>query len=119
MKNIEENRYIINNILTRLIRALNEEQFLNALEVLSRDGLLSLNQYNQLKLSGHSIGISNIANIIKSTKLGRGLRFLPRLNRDLKQTLNDIAAESNESTCFVLKKELLAIIDELLYRKCI
>ena len=33
--------------------------------------------------------------------------------------LNDIAAESNESTCFVLKKELLAIINELLYRKCI
>ena len=80
---------------------------------------MSRDQYDQLKSSGHSIGISNIANIINSTKLGRGLRFLPRLNRDLKQTLNDIAAESNESTCFVLKKELLAIIDELLYRKCI
>ena len=80
---------------------------------------MSLNQYNELKSSGHIIGISNIANIIKSTKLGRGLRFLPRPSRDLKQTLKDIADESNKSTCFVLKKELLAIIDELLYRKCI
>ena len=119
LKNIDENRYRVENILTRLNRALNEEQFLNALEALSREGLLSLNQYNQLKSSGHIIGISNIANIIKSTKLGRGIQFLPRLSRDLKQTLKDIAGESTKSTCFVLKKELFAIIDELLYRKCI
>ena len=52
-----------------------------------------------------------LKNIIKSSKLGRGLRFLPRLSRDLKQTLKDTTGESNESTCFVLKKELLAIID--------
>ena len=118
-KNVDENRYRVKNILTRLNRASNEEQFLDALQALSKEGLLSRNQYDQLKLSGHSIGISNIANIIKSTKLGRGIPFLPRLSRDLKQTLKDIAGESKESTCFVLKKELLAIIDELLYRKCI
>ena len=95
MKNIDENRYRVNNILTRLNRALNEEQFLNALDTLSREDLLSRNQYDQLKSSGHSIGISNIANIIKSTKLGRGLQFLPRLNRYLRLTLKDIASESN------------------------
>ena len=119
LNDIDENRYRVENILTRLNRALNEQQFLDSLNALSREGLLSRDQYDQLKSSGHSIGISNIANIIKSTKLGRGIRFLPRLSRDLKQTLIDIAGESNKSTCFVLKKELLAIIDELLYRKCI
>ena len=119
LKTVDENRYRVENILTRLNRALNEEQFLDALQALSREDLLSRDQYDQLKSKGHSIGISNIANIIKSTKLGRGIRFLPRLSRDLKQTLRDIAGESNKSTCFVLKKEFLAIIDELLYRKCI
>ena len=68
MKNIDENRYRVNNILTRLNRALDEEQFLNALDTLSREDLLSRNQYDQLKSSGHNIVISNIANIIKSTK---------------------------------------------------
>ena len=80
---------------------------------------MSRDQHEKLKSSGHSIGISNIANIIKSTKLGRGLRFLPRLSSDLKQSLKDIADESNNNSCFILKKELRAIIDELLYRKCI
>ena len=119
LKTIDENRYRVENILTRLNRALNEEQFLDQLKALSREGLLSSDQHDKLKSSGHSIGISNIANIIKSTKFGRGLRFLPRLSSDLKQSLKDIADESNNNPCFVLKKELLAIIDELLYRKCI
>ena len=119
LKNIDENRYRVENILTRLNRALNEEQFLDSLKALSRESLLSRDQYDQLKSSGHSIGISNIANIIKSTKIGRGLRFLPRLSKDLKQTLNIIADESNNSSCFILKKELLAITEELLYRKSI
>ena len=104
LKNIDENRYRVENILTRLNRALNEEQFLNALEALSREGLLSLNQYNQLKSSGHIIGISNIANIIKSTKLGLGLRFSHRVSKDLKQSLSDIANESDKSTCLYLRK---------------
>ena len=89
------------------------------LDASSREDLFSLDQYDQLKSRGNNIGISNIANIIKSTKLGRGLRFLPRLSKDLEQTLKDIAHEPNKSTCFVFEKELLAIIDELLYRKCI
>ena len=37
----------------------------------------------------------------------------------MKQSLKDIADESNDNSCFILKKELLAIIDELLYQKCI
>ena len=111
LKNVDENRYRVKDILTRLNRASNEEHFLNVLETLSREGLLSRDQYDKLK-SREKIGISNIANIIKSTKIGRGLRFLPRLSKDLKRTLNNIADESNNSSCFVLKEELLAIIDE-------
>ena len=102
LKNVDENRYRVKDILTRLNRASNEEHFLNVLETLSREGLLSRDQYDKLK-SREKIGISNIANIIKSTKIGRGLRFLPRLSKDLKQTLNIIAGESI-SSCVVLKK---------------
>ena len=116
LKNIENNRYRVKNILTRLNRTLNEDRFLDVLSALSREDLLSLEQYNKLKSIGNTTGIANIANIIKSSKIGRGILFLPRLNKDLKQALIVTADKYSKCTSFVLKKELIAIIDELLHR---
>ena len=73
-----------------------------------------MDQFDQLNASRANRDISHVANIIKMSKIGRGIRFLPRRRRGLYQSLNS-ALDASDRT--MLKKEFLAILDELLHRK--
>ena len=87
---------------------------------LARENLISENEFETLYSSRNKRDISNVANIIKLTKIGRGIPFLPRTTRGLYDSLNaivDVAASNSSNSA--LKTELFAILDELLHRKAI
>ena len=103
----------------RLNGANSEENYINQLHSLAREELISENEFDTLYSSRNKRDISNVANIIKLTKIGRGVRFLPRTTRGLYDSLNAIVDLVPNSSNLVLKTELFAILDKLLQRKAI
>ena len=99
--------------------AKSEENYVNQLHSLARKQLISKNRFDTLYSSKNKQDISNIANIIKLTKIGRYVRFLPRTTRGLFDALNTIVDVVPNSSNSILKTELFAILDELLQRKAI
>ena len=84
---IKKNRYRVYSILLRLNGVQGDEDMMaNALQQLAREELLSPDQYKKLnELEG--ITLSAIADIIKETKIGYGIKFLPRTIGDLSKKL--------------------------------
>ena len=140
LRDLEKNRYRIERILTSLNSASTGNEYLDRLHHLTAERFLSNEQFNQLNSSLNTSGnrdISHVANIIKMSKIGRGVRFLPRTTRGLYDTLNmivddssrppppppttttDSSLSSNNSSTLDTKELLLAILDELLQRKAI
>ena len=115
LKDLSDNRYRIERILTRLNSASTEEEYVDQLGHLTGEKFLSMDQYDQLKASKANRDISHVANIIKMSKIGRGIKFLPRTRRGLYESLNSALDDAFDKT--MLKKEFLAILDELLHRK--
>ena len=116
LKDLSDNRYRIERILTRLNSASTEEEYVDQLGHLTGEKFLSMDQYDQLKASSKANrDISHVANIIKMSKIGRGIKFLPRTRRGLYESLNSALDDAVDKT--MLKKEFLAILDELLHRK--
>ena len=116
LKDLSDNRYRIERILTRLNSASTEEEYVDQLGHLTGEKFLSMDQYDQLKKSSRANrDISHVANIIKMSKIGRGIKFLPRTRRGLYESLNSALDDAFDKT--MLKKEFLAILDELLHRK--
>ena len=114
LTDLDRNRFRINQILMRLNGANNEENYINQLHSLAREELISENEFDTLYSSRNKRDISNVANIIKLTKIGRGVRFLPRNTRELFDSLNTIVELVPNSTNSVLKTELFMILDKLL-----
>ena len=116
LRDLEDNRFRIERILTRLNSASTEEEYVDQLGHLTGEKFLSMDQYDQLKKSSRANrDISHVANIIKMSKIGRGIKFLPRTRRGLYESLNSALDDAVDKT--MLKKEFLAILDELLHRK--
>ena len=111
MNDISNNKYRVKSILTRLNEVMEKETFDVILRSLLREELLSWKQFSQLEEIGVS-DLAAIAEIIKETKVGRGLLFLPRTNHGLKQMLLSMIDNSlNDST------KMYALVDELLRQK--
>ena len=119
LTDLDRNRFRINRILMRLNGANSEENYINQLHSNAREKLISENEFDTLYSSRNKRDISNVANIIKLTKIGRGVRFLPRTTRGLFDALNTLADVVPNSSNSILKTELFAILDELLQRKAI
>lgn len=139
LRDLQKNRYRIERILTSLNSASTGNEYLDRLHHLTAERFLSNDQFNQLNSSLDTDGnrdISHVANIIKMSKIGRGVRFLPRTTRGLYDTLNtivddssrpppppttttDSSLSSNNSSSLNTKELLSAILDELLQRKAI
>ena len=84
LKDLSDNRYRIERILTRLNSASTEEEYVDQLGHLTGEKFLLMDQYDQLKASSKANrDISHVANIIKMSKIGRGIKFLPRTRRGL------------------------------------
>ena len=97
---------------------MNEAEDENTLNQLVREQLLSPEQYEKLKEEGEAeLDLNVIADVIKNTKVGRGLKFLPTTINDLKTKLQSLIKDTATKGIDAIKSELLAILDELLHKK--
>ena len=86
--NIKSNQSRVHSIFTRLDAAQDKEDLLFILKQLAAEELLSPEQFEQLS-ELEQMDLPTIALVIKDTKtkVGQGLKFLPRKLTDLKQQL--------------------------------
>ena len=105
--------YRVQTILTRLKDNGRDE---NTLKQLVREQLLSLEQYEKINASAAALDLAAIAEIIKDTKVGRGLKFLPRTVDDLKTKVQVLLKEIATKGIDAIKNELIAVLDELLHK---
>ena len=110
LKHIDHNRYRVYNILSRLDKAEDEEEWRNISKQLAREELLSPEQFVKVVDVDK---LSDVADIIRDTKIGHGINFLPTKLSGLKDKL-EMLLEENIST---VKRELTAVLEELLRRK--
>ena len=110
LNDIADNRHRVQTILRRLNDNGKDE---NTLKQLVREQLLSPEQYEKIK---ENADLTAIADIIKDTKGGRGLKFLPRTIADLKSKVQVLLKEIATKGTDAIKKELIALLDELLHK---
>ena len=114
LNDIADNRHRVQTILTRLKDNGRDE---NTLKQLVREQLLSPEQYEKIKENAAAaLDLAAIAEIIKDTKVGRGLKFLPRTVDDLKTKVQVLLKEIATKGIDAIKNELIAILDELLHK---
>ena len=81
------------------------------LPVLRREELISLKQYEKLMLNDAAFDPQTTVMVIKDTKVGRGLKFLPRELTDLKSKIQSVINEESVSL-----KDMLVYLDKM-FRK--
>ena len=69
LNNINENRFRVTSILTRLEEAEDVEDIANTLKALRREELISLKQYEKLMIDDAAFDLQTIVMIIKDTKV--------------------------------------------------
>ena len=88
--------------------------------MLQREELLNEEQANKInEILQEGKDLEKIANVIKSSKIGNGLKFLPSKNKDLTDNLQMWLAELVETVNNDLKQKIGAVLDELLRRHVI
>ena len=91
----------------------------DTLKRLLREKLISKEQYNALS-EDDNLNLDKVISIIKTTKIGRGIDFLPRKTEDLKKKLYDWAISYSDGQQQPdLKKKIMAALHELRFRKVI
>ena len=114
VNDLEKNRLRINSILIRLNGVESEEQFLEILKNLIREELITSEQYEDLK-DNFIAELPVIADIIRDTKIGQGLKFLPRSMKRLRQDRDRIL--NNDRIDSMKLDELKAIGNEIEKRR--
>ena len=115
---IEKNRYRVEQIFQRLMDVEDKEEMLTVLKTLVREGHLSDEQFEQLA-ELEDPDLHTIKEVITDTKVGEGLKFLPRTISNLRYTLQSLLTELKESGSALLKPKISAIMEELLRRNAI
>ena len=110
LNDIDDNRFRVQAIFRRLNEAVDEDLVLNQLV---REHLLSPEQHEKLKTDSD---LNTIADVIKNTKVGRGLKVLPTTVDNLKTKLIGLIEDTTTKGLDAIKYELLAILDELLHK---
>ena len=112
---IKINRYRVDSIFTRLDDAQDNEDMLFILKQLTAEELLSPEQFEQLS-ELEQMDLPTIALVIKDTKVGQGLKFLPRKLTDLKQQLQIWLEDLFETGHSETRKQVAVVLEELLKR---
>ena len=86
------------------------------LKRLVRERLISEEQYDALS-EDDNLNLDKVISVIKTTKIGRGINFLPRKTEDLQKKLYDWATSYTDEQQPDLKKKIIAALDELRFRK--
>ena len=118
LDDIEKNRYRVEQIFQRLMDAEDKDGMLTVLKTLVREEHLSDEQFERLA-ELEDPDLHTIKEVITDTKVGEGLRFLPRTISNLRYTLQSLLAELKESGSAALKSKITAIMEELLRRNAI
>ena len=117
---VYKNRYRVNSILSGLQRSLEQhgaENIKSVLNRLAREELFSQEQFTQLSDLDVDMELQDIVVIIKETKVGRGIAFLPRSLSGLADELAKIAKEFIEKEIKPEASKLEAVMADLLRRK--
>ena len=119
LDDIDRNRYRVQSILKRTADAMGKpKEMAIILKQLAREELLSDEQYLKLaQLSMNELNSSRLADIIKDTKIGQGIKILPRKLIDLTKQLQIWLEELAKSKSSALQKNVAAVLEELLRRK--
>ena len=117
LRDINDNRYRVKAILTRLKDSQNCMATLNQL---FHEELLSQVQYDKIKGLGNNNNLQAIADIIKGTKYGQGLKFLPRERSELSKDFQRLIVKAASEGISKLEKNLMtAYLNELLKQNII
>ena len=118
LDDIEKNRYRVEQIFQRLMDVEDKEEMLTVLKTLFREGHLSGEQFERV-VELEDPDLHTIKEVITNTKVGEGLKFLPRTISNLRYTLQSLLTELKERGSAVLKSKITAIMEELLRRNAI
>ena len=117
LDHIARNHHRVQSIIKRAGDAIGEKGISFVLKQLTREDLLSEEQYSnlvQLYIDG-GLTASRIAAIIKETKIGQGLIFLPRKLSDLTDNLNVWLEELPETAgASTIRNKIASVLEKLL-----
>ena len=111
---INNNQYRVKSIL-RLSNS--QDDIKNILEMLVREELLSEEQFEKLVKLEDTFDLPAVTLVIKDTKIGQGLKFLPRKMTDLVKSLQRLLTELVETGSSTVRNNVTAVLEELLRRK--
>ncbi len=115
LKDVNNNRHRVYSILQRIKDADDADNILLALQQLAREELLSEEQYQ--KIAGlEEITLPIVADIIKESKVGQGLKCLPRTVVGLSAKIPLLVKELKETGHACVRNELAGVLEEL-YRQ--
>ena len=117
LKDIERNRFRVKEILNRLDNTSDES---HTLSILQREKLLNEEQAEKIQeILREGKDLKKIADVIKSSKIGNGINFLPTKTTNLVDTLQMWLTELAETGKDGIKQKIGAVLDELLRRRAI
>ena len=120
INDIAKNRARVKEIVTRFNQAGDDSKSrLWIIEQLAKEELLSEQQYFKLAEIVDKIDIKQLTEVIKETKIGQGMNFLPRKTDELLDTLWKWIQEFIETGGTALQSKILSLLNELLQRKSI
>ena len=115
LKDIEKNRNRVREIFERLTNNNGMEE--TVLGQLRQEDLLSEEQTDKINaIIQDDKDLHEIADVIKNTKIGRGIHFLPRKIEDLKMSLAKSLEELVDTGHLNVKAKVIALLEELLRR---
>ena len=89
-----------------------EDDELSILKGLVREGLLSDKQFEKLVELDVS-DLPAVALVIKDTKVGQGVKFLPNTMKSLRESLCTLSKELIDPGSAVIKTQLIPVLEEL------
>ena len=118
VNNIAANRARVKEIVNRFNQAGDVKATrLFLFENLKKEELISEQQYLKLVDEIDAMDIKKLTNIIRETKIGRGINFLPRKTDVLIDTLQQWLQELVENGGTALKNHISSLLNELRQRK--
>ena len=110
---IAHNRYRVKSIFTRLDDVSDKDDWLIILKELVKEELISTEQFKKLE-ELEEIDLPAVAAVIKETKIGQGLPFLPRKVSELTKHLHVWLEELAETGASTVRNKISALLKELL-----
>ena len=124
LKDIKRNYYRVSDILRRMKVIFDDENrkvenVADGVKGLIQDELISEGQCDELMRIINDLDMEQLIKVIRTTKSGRGIDFLPRDTKDLYQKVLEWTAVHQKDPSFDLKQKILSALHELRFRKAI